>query len=105
MNCSYTKQIWWDALNYMDCICFFASQQLTLQDWWSHARRRQPMERRKGFDTLFMLVIWLLWKERNAHLFDRYSSSAAQLLQLIKLEIQLWVEAGATRLGCLRCEE
>ncbi|PUZ57515.1 hypothetical protein GQ55_5G438400 [Panicum hallii var. hallii] len=96
VNCSYAKQLWWDALITLDCTCSFASQQLTLQDWWSHGRRLQAKERRKGFDTLFMLIIWLLWKERNARLFDQRSSSADQLLQLIKLEIRIWVEAGAT---------
>jgi hypothetical protein len=96
VNCSYAKQLWWDALITLDCTCSFASQQLTLQDWWSHGRCLQAKERRKGFDTLFMLIIWLLLKERNARLFDQRSSSADQLLQLIKLEIRIWVEAGAT---------
>jgi hypothetical protein len=51
-----------------------------------------------------MLVVWLIWKERNARLFDRRSSNTDQLLESIKLEIKLWVEAGAASLGCLKRE-
>ena len=34
--------------------------------WWLATRR----ERRKGFDSLFFLVEWRLWKERNRRTFN-----------------------------------
>jgi hypothetical protein len=29
-----------------------------------------PHEHRKGFDSVFLLVGWRLWKERNRRMFD-----------------------------------
>jgi hypothetical protein len=38
--------------------------------WWSRAVRRVPKEKRKGLNSLIILVIWFLWKHRNACVFD-----------------------------------
>ena len=64
----------------------------------------QVKERRRGLDTLVMLILWTLWKERNARLFNNHSSSVHEFQERIKVDIKLWVDAGATRLGCLRRE-
>ncbi|OEL36001.1 hypothetical protein BAE44_0002982 [Dichanthelium oligosanthes] len=71
-----------------------------MQDWWEHARRLQTKEHRKGFDTLFMLVIWLERKERNARLFDQHASTTQELTEKIKQEIHLWMG----RSSCLKHE-
>ena len=43
--------------------------------FWEHPGhcRLQVSERRRGLNKLFMLIIWCLWKEQNARLFDRKS--------------------------------
>jgi hypothetical protein len=51
-----------------------------------------------------MLVIWSIWKERNAQLFSACASTAQELIQRIKRDIDLWVLAGARHLGRLSCE-
>ncbi|RLM77919.1 hypothetical protein C2845_PM12G17180 [Panicum miliaceum] len=88
----------------MDCNSSFSPSQQTLHEWWAHCRLLQVKERGKGFDTLFMLIAWLLWKEPNARLFDRRLSTPDQLLETIKTEVKVWVEARAKRLGCLKRE-
>jgi hypothetical protein len=103
VNCCFAKEIWWNSLSWMECSCTF-SQHLSLQNWWEYARLLQPKARRKGFDTLFMLVVWLRWKERNGRLFNRQSHTVSEVLDFIKSEITLWVQAGAARLGCLKRE-
>jgi len=50
------------------------------------------------------LIAWALWKERNGRLFEGSSSTAHDLQDQIKLDIKLWIDAGANRLGCLRSE-
>uniref|UniRef100_K4A0N2 Uncharacterized protein n=1 Tax=Setaria italica TaxID=4555 RepID=K4A0N2_SETIT len=72
--------------------------------FYARLRRQQPKERRKGLDTLFMLVIWSLWKEHNAGVFNQCSSSTQELLQRIKQESEHWVLAGARQLGRLFIE-
>jgi hypothetical protein len=41
--------------------------QCTWPDWWLQSRKQIPPQvKRKGFDTLVVMICWLLWKERNA---------------------------------------
>jgi hypothetical protein len=44
--------------------------------WWLHNRKLLPTTIRRGFDSLFFLIGWLLWKERNARTFNRDATSA-----------------------------
>jgi hypothetical protein len=46
-------------------------------------------------DSLFTLTSWELWKERNARLFRGRHSSMIEFLQVIKVQAELWVAAGA----------
>ena len=77
---------------------------MQLHQWWNHLRRLQVKERRRGLDTLNMLILWSLWKERNARLFDNHSSTVLDVRERIKVDINLWINADATRLGYLRRE-
>ena len=52
-------------------------------------------ERRSGLDSLFGLVSWQIWKERNARCFRDSTATINDLLQLIKDEADRWIEAGA----------
>jgi hypothetical protein len=56
---------------------------------------------RKGLDSLFALVSWQLLKERNARCFRESASLVAELLQVIKAQAELWVQAGAKHLGSI----
>jgi hypothetical protein len=52
-------------------------------------------------DSLFTLVCWTIWKERNARCFKEATSSVNEVLQLVKAEADRWIEAGARRLEAL----
>lgn len=104
MNSSYTKQIWWGALSWLGRACTFLDQPSSLQDRWSHGRRLQLRGMRSGFDTLFILIIWRLWKERNVRLFNDCPSTVQHLLKSIREESELWIQAGAHRLKSLKGE-
>ena len=58
-------------------------------------------ERRSGLDSLFGLVSWQIWKERNARCFREASATVIEILQLIKAEADRWIEAGAGGLAAL----
>jgi hypothetical protein len=70
----------------------------SIADWWERWRQRWHREKRKCADTLFALVAWELWKERNARLFRNEAATSAQLLATIKQIADLWIEAGARHL-------
>ncbi|CAM0152437.1 unnamed protein product [Urochloa decumbens] len=104
VNCSFAKEIWWGVLSSLGCNCTFPTTAVSLQGWWTRIRRLQPREKRRGLDTLAMLIIWNLWKERNARLFEDCPSSVPQLLHRVQQELALWVQAGAWRMGVLASE-
>lgn len=100
IRCSYSQQIWWTILQRLG-LGALPPGEGSLQDWWLRLRAQLPGGKRKGFDTLFALVTWQLWKERNARVFRDAVSLPAELLQRIKKEGDEWIMAGAKNLGCL----
>jgi hypothetical protein len=52
-------------------------------------------------DSLFVLISWQIWKERNARCFRESAASISDLLLLIKAEADSWIEAGGGALGDL----
>jgi hypothetical protein len=61
-----------------------------MPDWWLLQRNRIGKEHRKGFDSVFVLTCWLLWKERNAHVFNHASMSAPELSDWIRQVGRQW---------------
>ena len=57
------------------------------------------MIKRKGLDTTIMLVSWLVWKERNARVFNNGERTPSQLLEDIFAEVGSWIRAGASKLA------
>jgi hypothetical protein len=66
----------------------------TLLDWWLRTRARFHDVLQKAFDTLVLLVSWMLWKERNRRVFDDDPSLATTLLDRVKEEADSWIAAG-----------
>jgi hypothetical protein len=62
-------------------------------DWWGLARRRLGKPARKALDSLFVLVSWTIWLERNARVFRSSSSSPAQVTTSILEQIDTWISA------------
>jgi predicted negative regulator of RcsB-dependent stress response len=46
---------------------------------------------KRGADTVFALVAWELWKERNARCFRGAATQLHQLLAVIKHKAEQWV--------------
>jgi len=49
----------------------------------------------------FGLIAWQLWKEHNARIFRGVALQLSMVLQLIQIEGENWIAAGAKNLGCL----
>jgi hypothetical protein len=56
---------------------------------------------RQGTCSLTMLVMWELWLERNARVFDRFESSVRTVVAKIKSEVTTWIVAGVKGLAAL----
>jgi hypothetical protein len=61
-----------------------------LIEWWPNSRTQVPRQQRKGFDSLVLLTAWLLWKERNAQVFQRSVETVPTICGRIADEIELW---------------
>jgi hypothetical protein len=63
--------------------------------WWKRLRWSWHGHQRKGIDTLFALVSWRIWKERET------TSTVTDLLPIIKAKADQWAQAGAVNLRSL----
>jgi hypothetical protein len=52
-----------------------------------------------------MLVLWEVWLERNARVFNHHESSIPSILAKIKSEISVWVAAGTRDLAILESHD
>jgi hypothetical protein len=67
-------------------------------------RELWPPGARKGGDSLFTLVTWEVWKERNARCFRSEASSVDAVVSSALGVASEWVRAGAKALGCILSE-
>ena len=68
----------------------------TVQDWW-HIK--------KAIGSVLMLLIWEIWKERNARVFRNTASPTTIITAKIKEEAHLWALTGANHLSELMSRE
>ncbi|BAS72039.1 Os01g0352000 [Oryza sativa Japonica Group] len=95
VGCDYMVAVWRIIRRW--CSASFAipaDEENTLSDWWLATRRRFRTSYRTDFDSAFMLICWLIWKELNARVFQHVSKSPEQLAEDIKQEIAIWRVAG-----------
>nr|ADB85299.1 putative retrotransposon protein [Phyllostachys edulis] len=87
-NGSYSSKIWKQMADWLG----FESLQpsswrpcTSLLDWWSNAAKREGSPA-KATRTTLILVLWVLWKERNARIFNNKVATPLQLIAQIKEE-------------------
>jgi hypothetical protein len=64
------------------------------------AKHTTPKPMRKGLPSMTLLIAWLLWKQRNACVFEGERSSTKNLLSQIRKEAALWAKAGGKWFAC-----
>ena len=101
VGCSFSREVWqlWFGRLHLQMLLADADQRAI--EWWLLLRKQLPKTLRLGFDSLFFLIYWRLWKERNARTFDGAVPSAGSLASSIADEASLWIVAGNSRLALL----
>ena len=89
IQCPYAREVWYLVLGHYRLNIAPPSVTCTPIQWWVEARNAIPRSERKGFDSLFMLTSWAVWKQRNAQVFGKVN----QQLQLVQLMGQIIDEA------------
>jgi hypothetical protein len=92
MRCPFARQTWFECLTAAGLNLVEPNTNSTLEAWWDAARQLVHKKDRRGFDSLVMLTSWMLWKQRNARVFNnvRQQCNVQQLVIRIKDEFALW---------------
>ncbi|XP_072151401.1 uncharacterized protein [Setaria viridis] len=98
--CNYTRNVWaqlsaWTRCPAIDPECWTPHD--ALHDWWTALAGAQ-VANKKGLRSLIILVLWEVWKERNARVFQHQEQSIPRLVARIRDEATTWVAAGAMHL-------
>jgi hypothetical protein len=102
VHCRFTTRIWEQIRDWLGIVGLHPRQWagIDIQDWWS-SLVEGASPHRKGLSSLALLVVWEIWKERNARVFRNKLSANVVIFELVKAEARLWTLAGAKRLGDL----
>ena len=66
-----------------------------LKEWMSICSHNAPKEKKKGTISMIHMVAWDIWEERNRRVFQQREMTTAQLIRIVREEINLWNLAGA----------
>ena len=103
-DCHFTRRIW-------DHMALWVQETLlkpsnwkfvnTALEWWINITTIAGTPR-KAIRSLALLIMWVLWNERNARIFNRKESSFISVMaRLIKEDVSAWIAAGARPLAAL----
>jgi hypothetical protein len=90
----YSREVWHILLRRLHLADAVTVQEEGVLLWWLPSRKLVDKQLRKGFDSLFFLIGWTLWKERNARTFAGPQASPMDLARKILEEAGDWCLAG-----------
>ena len=100
ISCVFARQFWYAILQPINLSRLRPTRSVNFADWWKHAERRLPKQHRKGFNSLCILGALILWKHRNACVFEG-APNLQVAVQAFKDESHLWQFLGAEKLTAL----
>jgi hypothetical protein len=101
LGCVFNREVWAILLAKLHLHDVVLVREEDVMDWWLHNRKIVAKHVRRGFDSLFFLVGWRLWKERNSRIsrtFLRPATDATTLAVSIMAEAEEWCVAGYKQL-------
>lgn len=101
IKCRFTTRLWRLIIDkyglvHMDTSDWHLTE--SLLEWWDRRTNSSNPDRR-AMASLTMLVSWTIWNERNSRVFRHKNAPPPILQKLIMDEANLWVSAGAKKLG------
>ena len=94
IGCAYSREVWHFILDRLHLTDVIPVQEEDVLAWWLRNRKLLQKHVWKGFDSLFFLISWKLWKERNAGTFGGEPTPLGNLACLILEEADEWCRAG-----------
>jgi len=97
--CSFSRELWFQLFHRIGWSAVSpSSHDQWLVAWWTRARKRILKEERSCFDSVVILICWMVWKERNKRIFDRQIRTMHEILDWVFDEICAWFQAGFSKL-------
>ena len=88
IQCPFATELWFNLFIKLGWEPVSPSaQDRRLAAWWTVARKCIRKDDRQCFDSVVILVSWMLWKERNNRTFERIVRSVLELLGWVVEEI------------------
>lgn len=98
-ECNVSLAIWRAAATWVGCEALkpagWSGKKSTTEIVSAMIETTKP-EYRKGIRTMILIILWEIWKQRNACTFRTAVSSQEDILATIKRDVELWRQAGAT---------
>jgi hypothetical protein len=94
LGCVYIREVWLCVLRNPKLHSLTPGQETSLTYWLIRSCKLVHKESRRVFDTLVILVAWMIWREPNGQVFNSTMKSTAQLAAWIREEGRQWVLAG-----------
>jgi hypothetical protein len=102
-HCRFTKRVWTLVKEWLGIPSIRVNEwtdNLNIKEWWMMTTFKRAPER-KVMSSLVMLTSWIIWKERNAWVFNNKAAPPSILLGYIKSETKMWATVGAKNLSCI----
>jgi len=101
-TCVFARQFWFSILQPLNLSQLVPRHtDNSFADWWKKSWKKLQKHLRKGFNSLVILGAWVIWKHRNACVFDGTTPNLQGALQSFKDECHLWQISGAKGLAAL----
>ena len=75
LGCVFARELWFSLLSPVGLAMLVPEYDEEIGEWWLRLRQRLDSSARPIFDSMFLLVAWNLWKERNSVTFGRAAAT------------------------------
>jgi hypothetical protein len=79
LGCSFSREVWESWIMRLHLYDMVVVREEPVMLWWLQSRKMVPKPIRRGFDSLFFLIGWMIWKELNTRTFNGVATSAVRM--------------------------
>jgi len=102
LGCYLSRGLWFALLRPLGMHSRMPAAAQDIGEWWIDERRNLQQGEQAGFDCLFMLIAWNIWKHRNGLVFESWPRPCLERLKRDTVaEADQWLQAGYRALGPL----
>lgn len=101
VGCPFSRQIWHEVLSWCRTTMPPPTAYEDFIEWWAASHGTATAGQQGGISSMIILTAWLIWKARNACVFDAEQPSIMRVFNSIRAEAKSWAAAGAPGLDTM----